>query len=1074
MIQHLCEKHIDLIKGTINEGLVVYKGFPIEFLLKLSLELPFITDTSKLIENGKINLKFLSNNKNEMISSFLKFAGIRIATYEEFTLVCRNVNPEILNYDIVIVDNSLFKDFYLNPSNIQFPDLLQEVENNDDFDPNPLMNEFYANSQILGGSNFISYYDLNINDSSKLKRLDFYEKLIANKELKLEYTSGDEDLIELPSSDNTFSTIKSTFYEGKPKRHLNFIVSDRVNSPENENIKRDLLILQLLGNLQNIDIKVYPKIETFKKTIRKSLYNILLRYWKSENFRILSFYEEPDFSDRKVDISQGQIIENIVKQCELAQSNQKFRDIFITAPTGSGKSLLFQIPAIYLADNYCQVTIIVSPLKALMYDQVVALQNRGIDTACFINSDISFVERQEAIELLKNGQKSILYLSPELLLSYNISEFIGERKVGLIIIDEAHLVSTWGRDFRVDYWFLGKYIRNLRKYTNQRFPVVALTATAVYSGENDIVFQTIESLNMQLPKLYIGNTRRDDIHFQINTYKYTGNHEEAKIRKTKERIENNINNAIKSIFYFPWIRQIEATVLNIEQSKQSKIGRYYGNVDKYERQDVMNRFKTGEIQCILATKAFGMGIDIGDILDIYHHAPSGDLSDYVQEIGRVARDESLEGRATVDFAEKDLKFAKILYGLSSVKQYQVKLVLQKIFEIFQKKKKQNLLFSIEDFQYLFPDAKDVESKVKSSLLLLENDLLNKFGYYVIIVRPKSLYSTVFAEIPKKIEKKFLSNYGEYCQKVPKPQLNNTYTVSLPAGITKTSRGTENNFFIMKLDKLWEKYFSNESFPRVKKRFFDRKLFYDELDDNPMPLCKLTITLNKSVDETFKLLEDYWTILRNTFQDLIGHYFTRNEFENALKTSIPSRILRKRIVDLILSTYSSRIQVLDTNESVRYDNLFLQVRTKSNIPQYRVINNKFYRTSKTVIRKFLEMFSLSEPFFEKYLSPQSKLEQVYIKMAHLIESFQLGSYEFAGGILPQVFVRINDPFKIRLLANDESYSNDILQDINNRHRSSMLIMEKFFTANMDTTQRWDFIENYFLGKDVLAEMIDDNQ
>lgn len=1067
MVLQLLDKHLQFLEHQIEFGLVVYKGFPSEFIQKISESIAFLSNEIQVYDDGKVDIHELVDKKKKVVSSFLKLDGIKISTYEEFTLVCKNISPDMLDYNIIIVENDLFREWFPNPSTIRFPDLMYEIESNDNFDPDSIFTTFYSNSQIMDGLNYISYYDFNANDFKSVKRINFFEQFIQGKQLKLDTATDDNELIELPSADNYFQRVKTDFYYKKQDNKYRFVVSEKVHHFDEQRIRRELLILKTIADLKGVEFAVYAREEKYEEKVRREFYQILNKYWQSDSFRSLLFYKEPDYSNKKIEITQGQIIEYIVEQSESAVKNQKYRDVFVTAPTGSGKSLLFQIPAVYLSDEYGFVTIVVSPLKALMYDQVIALKEKGILSACFINSDISFIKRQETIDALHNGEKSILYLSPELLLSYNIYEFIGNRKVGLLVIDEAHLVSTWGRDFRVDYWYLGKYIRSLRKYSEQHFPVVALTATAVYGGDNDIVFQTIESLNMRLPRLYIGNVRRDEIHFNINAFTYSGNHEDEKIRRTREKIEENIRKSVKSICYFPWTRQIEATYLSISSDLKNRVGKYYGNVDQYERQDVINRFKNNDITCILATKAFGMGVDISDILEIYHHAPSGNLSDYVQEIGRVAREKALEGKAVVDFCEKDLKFARILYGLSSVKLYQIRLVLQKIFNIYELKKKQNLLFSVEDFQYIFPHAQDLDAKVKSTLLLIENDLLNKYAYYVVLVRPKSLYSNVFAEIPKTVEKKFLLNYGEYCKKIPKPRLNNTITIQTPTGLTITHKGSENNFYVIELDKLWEKHFFDESFPRVKKKYFNRELFYENQRENPIPLNKLSVTLNNSVSETFELLKNYMSILGNAFQDLSGHFFTRNELESALKNTINNRILRKRVVDLVLDAFSSRIQHQGNFlQAVNVDS-FLQMRTESSTPKYRVISNSFYKVSKNIITQFSKMFSMNDPKFEKYLNPKSKFTMGYIKLAHLIESFQFGSYEFSGGILPQIFIRINDPFKVRLIANDEKYTNAILRDINNRHKSSMKVMEEFFTTELNDSDRWDFIEDHFLGKEELT-------
>ena len=177
---------------------------------------------------------------------------------------------------------------------------------------------------------------------------------------------------------------------------------------------------------------------------------------------------------------------------------------------------------------------------------------------------------------------------------------------------------------------------------------------------------------------------------------------------------------------------------------------YYGDVLATEKQITADKFHDGRILVVLATKAFGMGVDIDDILEIYHHATSGNLSDYIQEVGRVARRKGMLGTASIDFCNRDLKFTKILYGLSSIKQYQVKYALEKINDLYQRSKKRQMLVSVEDFGFIFSDSAaeygELERKVKSALLCLEKDLLRKINnqYPIFIVRPKSLFSTVFA------------------------------------------------------------------------------------------------------------------------------------------------------------------------------------------------------------------------------------------------------------------------------------------------------------------------------------------
>lgn len=203
---------------------------------------------------------------------------------------------------------------------------------------------------------------------------------------------------------------------------------------------------------------------------------ILQRYWGAEaRFRKLSFYSDPDFSNEMERVSQGAICEFAAKQAMAAhQGSDSFRDILLTAPTGAGKSILFQLPALYLAKKLETVTLVIEPLKALMTDQVANLRARGVKNVVAINSDIPYGERIEAYEKIKDGRASIVYLSPELLLESSLDTILSGRELGLVVVDEVHTVTSWGKDFRPDYWYLGPYLTKLRKTGTHRFPIFAL------------------------------------------------------------------------------------------------------------------------------------------------------------------------------------------------------------------------------------------------------------------------------------------------------------------------------------------------------------------------------------------------------------------------------------------------------------------------------------------------------------------------------------------------------------------------------------------------------------------------
>lgn len=229
------------------------------------------------------------------------------------------------------------------------------------------------------------------------------------------------------------------------------------------------LLGQFGGELYEFDEEAIDE----KFTPSQQTLNLLHQYWgENASFRDLRVYKNPDYDKSIISISQGQIVETLINEYENAKADRPVKDLFLTAPTGAGKSLLFQLPAFYVSAHN-DITIVVSPLIALMNDQVMQIKNeRNFKKVFFINSDLTLIDRNKVIEECKNGEIDILYLSPELLLSYDISYFIGDRKLGLLVIDEAHLITTWGRDFRVDYWFLGQHVNKIRKTCGYKFPML--------------------------------------------------------------------------------------------------------------------------------------------------------------------------------------------------------------------------------------------------------------------------------------------------------------------------------------------------------------------------------------------------------------------------------------------------------------------------------------------------------------------------------------------------------------------------------------------------------------------------
>jgi len=1073
MFNVFLQKHFEEVKAQeYPKGcILVYKGFPMDFITSVGKEFAFLNDPSKVFVGNKIDLQQVLDCCKETIVKMLSIdSGIYVATYEELLAIEDRVDLSLSPSKIVIYKNNLFQ-WYPNQTTSRFPNIDQAVEKGDpNYPEDALLNQFYVYSDEKFGLTLLQYRDMKV-PHENITEKDFFDTGLVDSQdyVAIETDQiADGSILVSEEEENYFYLKYSVFGNRALSRKPIVAITDSITLKTNTKVRTELEILKLVYVSNGYEFGIRVKSAKPLAQCGSEFKGILLKHWGGDSFRELVFYENPDLNTDKYTIDQGALIEEIVKEAEKAQRGELFSDIFITSPTGSGKSLLFQIPAIYLGQKEGLVTIVVSPLIALMYDQVTALRARNVMSAAYINSTLSLIERNNVVEAIKEGRISILYLSPELLLSYDVRQFIGDRKLGLLVIDEAHLVTTWGRDFRIDYWYLGTYIKRLRKYMQEqsKFPVLALTATAVYGGIDDIVFDTITSLNMQAPKLFIGNIRRDEINFAVRQFSQKGPHELMKLQKTEEVIVGNLKNEIKSIVYFPWINQIKSLMQNLPAEYKNRIGIYYSEVEKMEKQIVMDKFQRSAILAVLATKAFGMGVDVTDIRQIYHHAPSGNLSDYVQEIGRVARKKGSVGTAAVDFCPKDLKFTKILTGLSMIKQYQVKYVLQKLNDLYRKHGKRHMLVSVEDFGFIFSDAathpQELEREVKSSLLLLEKDLFLKVNgqYNVIMVRPKALFSIVFACIPEVIARDFLKKYGRHCKLVS--SVANNVRLYAKKGTTKDI----GNIYELNLNEIWERYFNNESFPSVKYKFFNRTLFteFGERDRQPFPRYMLDISLSGTAQEVFEKITDALSTLDQVFRKLGSKSFTSETLTGEIRRYFKSEASARRISNLLTNLYSSGFEMGEFGARKLKRGTFLHAKNDERGERvYSIDYSRYTQERSYIVRKFNLMFKDAQTSFRKFISTTGSDVEFRIKIAYLIESLLLGSYQVSGGKLSQIYIRINEPYKLQLFAGDPDYSNQVLQDIYKKHKRSVEQMEEFFTSQMTNVKRWDHIENYFLGR-----------
>lgn len=303
-------------------------------------------------------------------------------------------------------------------------------------------------------------------------------------------------------------------------------------------------------------------------------------------------------------------------QEEVIKSILSGKDTVVLMPTGGGKSLCYQLPAL----QFSGTTIVVSPLIALMKNQVDSLLARDIP-ATFINSSLSLNEIQERIMSLKSSSSKILYIAPERFRNPHFNEFISQLGVSLFSIDEAHCVSQWGHDFRPDYLNLSKQLAQFKK----RPVVAAFTATATPEVKMDIIFR----LGLTSPKVYIYGFDRPNLRFFVRSGLSVSERQQETIRIVKTLTGSGI----------VYVRTIEeadqfAKLLNGEGISAQA---YHSRLAE-KRSQIQDDFMENRYKVIVATIAFGMGVDKADIRFVIHMGMPESLEGYYQEAGRAGRD----------------------------------------------------------------------------------------------------------------------------------------------------------------------------------------------------------------------------------------------------------------------------------------------------------------------------------------------------------------------------------------------------------------------------------------------------
>ena len=407
-------------------------------------------------------------------------------------------------------------------------------------------------------------------------------------------------------------------------------------------------------------------------------------------------------------------------------------------PTGTGKSVCYQIPALSRFDKTGALTVVVSPLVALMADQVQGLARAGISSAVTVNGMLSLPERHDALDQVRLGNASILLISPEQLRSVSIRTVLRQREVGLWVLDEAHCISKWGHDFRPDYRYVGRFIKEFSGDLTPA-PILCLTATAKPEVIRDIREHFQSRLGVEL-MLLDGGSVRTNLSFEVRP-----THRATKFNDILDAIEEKLpaEGASGAVVYCA-TRSATERVAQFLKQQGLAAERYHAGLSPDEKRDIQERFRIGELRIIAATNAFGMGIDKPDIRLVVHGDIPGSLENYLQEAGRAGRDRAA-ANCVLLFHLDDVERQFNLSARSRLARHEIGAILKALRRIDARTKKTGEVVATpgeivreEKDQEFERDSSTDDTRVKTAVAWLEEATLLEREENRVQVFPSSL------------------------------------------------------------------------------------------------------------------------------------------------------------------------------------------------------------------------------------------------------------------------------------------------------------------------------------------------
>ncbi|HRP96570.1 MAG TPA: RecQ family ATP-dependent DNA helicase [Rhodocyclaceae bacterium] len=420
-------------------------------------------------------------------------------------------------------------------------------------------------------------------------------------------------------------------------------------------------------------------------------------------------------------------------------------------PTGGGKSLCFQLPALARYERNSSLTVVISPLQSLMKDQVDNLVARGITCAGYLNSLLNPLERKAMLDKLRLGDLGLVFVAPEQFRSTAFANALAHREIGAWVFDEAHCLSKWGHDFRPDYLYVSRFIKKRQK--DAPSPVFCFTATAKPDVVADICAHFEKHLGVTLERLE-GGVSRDNLSYEVCAVPA-----QAKYGEALHLLQEALREEGGAIVFCARQKTVEE-VASFLKDAGLDCGYFHGGMLPADKRAVQEAFLAGTLRVIAATNAFGMGVDKPDVRLVIHLDTPGSLENYLQEAGRAGRDQA-PARCILLYDDADLEVQFRLLKNSRLTQHDIHAILKALRAIERKDRSEGqvvvtsgeILLEIPDKHRIDPDASDADTKVRIAVAWLEEARLLERHENHTRVFPGSLLVTNLDDARARLHKK---------------------------------------------------------------------------------------------------------------------------------------------------------------------------------------------------------------------------------------------------------------------------------------------------------------------------------